>query len=39
MSGATALFLPAPDRPACTLLARLNLKAAHSLQKQDTLGQ
>jgi hypothetical protein len=39
MLGATALFLPAPCRPACTLRARLNSKAAHSLQKQDTLGQ
>jgi hypothetical protein len=28
MLGATALFLPAPCPPACTLLARLNLKAA-----------
>jgi hypothetical protein len=28
MMGATALFLPAPGRPACTLQARLNLKAA-----------
>ncbi len=39
MLGATALFLPAPGRPACTLRARLNPKAVHSLQKQDTLGQ
>ncbi len=42
---ATALFLPAPCRPVCTLLAclhpagALDLKAAHSLQEQDTLGQ
>ncbi len=37
---ATALFLPAPGRPACTLLARLHpAGAAHSLQQQDTLGQ
>ena len=28
MLGATALFLPAPGPPACTLRARLNLKAA-----------
>jgi hypothetical protein len=26
--GATALFLPAPGLPACTLQARLNFKAA-----------
>jgi hypothetical protein len=30
---------PAPCWPACTLQERWNLKAAHSLQKQDTLGQ
>jgi len=40
MLGATALFLPAPGPPACTLRARLILKAAiRSLQKQGTLGR
>jgi hypothetical protein len=40
MLGATALFLPAPGPPACTLRARLNLKAASNLlQKQGTLGR
>jgi hypothetical protein len=41
MLGATALFLPAPGPPACTLRARLNLKAAircrnkeHSVENQ-----
>jgi hypothetical protein len=41
MLGATALFLPAPGPPACTLRARLNSKAAircrnkaHSVENQ-----
>ena len=33
----TAFFLPAPGRPACTLLARRIFES--SLQQQDTFGQ